>query len=377
MEFKDFIEKIDHTIAALGGNLREYPACATGNYLENREKSLPLSSISNWTQSFFTGEALLAYAYTGDRKYTDWCERFYGDYYDKVFKTPNQTMHDLGFLFTPYAVGLYRLLKEDKMRELGLRAAQVLAMRFDPKSRHIRAWGNMQNELPDDLPFGDDGSFYLKSDGMAIIDCMMNLPLLLWASETLNHPFYRKIACAHADMTMHYFIRKDGSVCHAYRFNPETGAPIGEDNNCGWSVGSHWSRGTAWAVYGFAILYGYTRDKRYYETSERLAKDFLRLSGGKVPVWDFRLPKSEPQNLDTSAAAITACGLYELFRYSKDEKLKNGADGLMADLERYVNTDPKVMGVLKEQNGRHYYTCFGDYFYLEALVKREKDYRVW
>ena len=377
MEFRDFIAKIDHTISVIGDDLREYPACTSGNYFENRDQSLPLSSISNWTQSFFTGQALLAYAYTGDQKYTDWCERFYKDYYDKVFKTPDQTMHDLGFLFTPYAVGLYRSLKENKMRELGLRAAQVLAMRFDPKSRHIRAWGNMQNKLPDDLPPGDDGFFYLKTDGMAIIDCMMNLPLLLWASETLEHPFYQKIACAHADMTIKYFIREDGSVCHAYRFDPETGAPIGEDNNCGWAVGSHWSRGTAWAIYGFAILYRYTGDRTYYVTSERLAQEFLRLSKGKAPVWDFRLPESEPQNVDTSAAAITACGLYELYRQTKDENLKNGADGLMSDLEQYVNSDPMVMGVLGEQNGRHCYTCFGNYFYLEALAKQEIDYPGW
>ena len=164
----DFIEKIDNTISVLGDDLREYPACTSGNYLENRDQALPLSSISNWTQSFFTGQALLAYAYTGNQKYTDWCDRFYKDYYDKVFKTPDQTMHDLGFLFTPYAVGLYRLLKDDKMRELGLRAAQVLAMRFDPKSRHIRAWGNMQNQLPDDLPPGDDGFFYFDDANITI-----------------------------------------------------------------------------------------------------------------------------------------------------------------------------------------------------------------
>lgn len=117
--------------------------------------------------------------------------------------------------------------------------------------------------------------FFTESRGLAIVDCMMNLPLLFWASEAEGNPRYAEVAKAHADMTLRYFVREDDSVCHAYRFD-EDGMPLGEENYCGFSKGSRWARGMAWAIYGYAICYSYTKDKRYLDVSERACRVFLQ-----------------------------------------------------------------------------------------------------
>src|SRR5208283_5044043 len=147
-----------------------------------------------------------------------------------------------------------------------------------------------------------------EHDNMAIIDCMMNLPLLYWASLESGNPKFRAAAIKQADTTLKYFIRPDDSVFHAYRFDLKTGRPLGGDNYCGRSVDSHWARGTAWAIYGFALSHRYTGDKKYLDASLRLARKFNReLNGDALPVWDFKLPSGEAPLRDSSAAAIVVC----------------------------------------------------------------------
>ena len=110
---KKLLRKIEKNIDKIGGDLREFPANATGDYLVNREKAITIKHIFNWTQSFFTGMALWAYQDTGDQKFLDWTLQFKQSYADKVFKTPMETMHDLGFLYVPYAVMLYEITGEE------------------------------------------------------------------------------------------------------------------------------------------------------------------------------------------------------------------------------------------------------------------------
>ena len=146
----------------------------------------------------------------------------------------------------------YRLTGDARMKALSVRAAEVLAHRFVTSGGYIRAWGRMDDSIPayiDDQLRKDN--FFANSRGLAIIDCMMNIPLLFWAGQETQDPFFTQVAVAHADTTLRHFIRPDGSVCHAWRFDPDTGESVGEFNDCGYSVGSHWARGTAWAVYGF------------------------------------------------------------------------------------------------------------------------------
>ncbi len=397
------VHKAKRSMEKIGSDLREFTGQPDGQYFKgNRDSYLPISHIFNWTQSFFTGEACLAYHITCDSRFLQWNYQFFKEYAAKVYDTPLETMHDLGFLYSPYAVAMYQITGDPNMKALGVRAADELAKRFDPKGGYIRAWGRMDNVTP---PYVDQelakNHFFTESRGLAIVDCMMNLPLLFWASKVTGHPFYASIAQTHADTTLQHFIRKDGSVCHAWRFDEKTGQSIGEANYCGYGVGSHWARGSTWAIYGFAIAYDYTGREEYLEAALKIARRFIELCHGDVPVWDFRLPKETPalycgekmpwmtwdvtdpinrsHVLDSSAAAVFVCGADEILRHRPEEQLKKAADRLLQILCRdYADTDPEVPGMLREQNGAGVYTSYGDYYFMEALTRRLTDApRIW
>ena len=385
-------EKAARNSRKIGSELREFPASETGDYFsQNRASLRGIEHIFGWTQSFFTGMALLAGAHTGNFSLIRWCERFYPDYRDKVFKTPENTMHDLGFLYTLYSTMLYKLTGDTAMRTLSIRAAEVLAHRYLPACRCIRAWGRMDDLLPGGLEEElKSNNFFTRSKGLAIIDCMMNLPLLFWASKETHDPFFRFVACAHADTTLRWFIREDGSVCHAYRFDPDSGEPVGEFNDCGYSVGSFWARGAAWAVYGFALAWRYTGFRRYRDAALKIAHAYLDACGdAPIPVWDFRLPPNQPAryggyerswdkwditkmenriyNVDTSAAAIMSCAILELD--PDDAGLRNYVNAAVDALAGYMNTDPDCPGLLAATNGTNTYGCYGDYFAMELLAR--------
>ena len=375
---EQLLKKIERNIEKIGDDLRDFPGRVSGDYLEDREKAIKIGHIFNWTQSFFTGMALWAYQDTGDKKFLEWVLQFKSSYEDKVFKTPMETMHDLGFLYSPYAVMLYEITGDEEFKNIGIKAADALAMRYEPKGRYIRAWGRMDGKIPEyvDKELTKNG-FFTESKGLAIIDCMMNIPLLFWASKVTGHVFYERIAIEHANTTMKYFLRDDYSVRHAYRFSEETGEPLGEANDCGYANGSHWARGTAWGVYGFAIAYNYTNKAEYLDTAIKLLDKFMMESNGKIPVWDFRLPDYEEKAVDTSAAAIILCGIIELEKHKTTKKLQMYKKMLRDNLEEYINYDAKIMGILKEQNGNHTYTSFGDYFLIESYMKETADINVW
>lgn len=372
------LTKIEKNIDKIGTDLREYKACKDGNYLHNRETAIKLSHIFNWTQSFLVGISLWAYVDTNNEKYLDWAEQFKNQYREKVFETPGETMHDLGFLYSTYAVMLYNITGDEEYKKIGVKAATELAMRFIPNGRYIRAWGRMDGKIPDYVdPELAKNRFFADSEGLAIIDCMMNLPLLFWASKVTKKPFYARVAIMHADMTSEYFVREDFSVRHAYRFSEKLGIPLYEDNDCGYSVGSHWARGTSWAIYGYAIAYKYTQIDKYKDISMKLLEKFAEESKWGIPVWDFRLPADSEKSIDTSAAAIVLCAILELENSAGVKKFESYKEVLRKKLKTYVNYDENVMGILREQNGNHKYALYGDYFYIESLMKENSSIDVW
>lgn len=370
--------KIRRNIGLIGNDLRDFPTVKDGNYLSNREKAPHLGHIFNWTQSFFTGMALWAYADTGDKYYLDWVLGFQKEYADKLLVTPMETMHDLGFLYMPYSGMLYEITHEPEYKNMTVKAADLLAMRFEPKGGYIRAWGRMDNIIPEYVEADLAGNcFFTENRGLSIIDSMMNLPLLFRASELTGHPYYRKIACAHADTTLRYFIRQDYSVCHAYRFIEDSGEPLGEANYCGYSNGSFWARGTAWAIYGFALASRYTGRQDYLDASVRILEKFMRECGETAPVWDFRLPSFEEAAYDTSAAAITLCAVMELETLTQRPALTAYEKRLRGILNVHIDEDETRMGLLGEQNGQHGSAPYGDYFLIESFMKENQTLRVW
>lgn len=358
------VRKASRNIEQLANQPASWSFDPQGQYWQWNESFF---AIGNWTSSFITGMAFLAWRATGDDSMLQQANRLAGIYREKVTGRVMDTMHDLGFLYSLYSVALYNLTGDKSHRETALLAAEALAARFVRNGRYIRAWGRLDEQ----------GTDY---EGLAIIDCMMNLPLLYWAGLESGNPKYKEIAVQHADTTLALFVRPDDSVFHAYRFDPATGRPTGGENYCGRAIPSHWARGTAWAIYGFALSYGYTRDLRYLDASRRLARKFLSLLDAEiVPVWDFRLPPGDPPVRDSSAAAVAACGLQELLAQGGDDR--EFAAGKLRLLSRlcssdYVDPDASIAGVLRYGQvgdgvgrARNAYTSWGDYFLMEALSR--------
>jgi unsaturated chondroitin disaccharide hydrolase len=330
-----------------------------GNYFNFPEE---FYDIGNWTSSFFTGMALLAWQETEDEFFLNQVLRLAPHYRDKVLTRHMDTHHDLGFLYTLYSVALYKLTGEKEHRDNGVRAAELLGQRFNLQGGYIRAWGRM-DEIESPI-----GNGTMRTDNMAIIDSLMNLPLLFWAGNETGNPQFREVAMRHADMCLKCFIRSDNSVNNIYLFDPETGRPLGDPNN------SYWARGATWAIYGFALSYGYTRREPYLEAAVRLARNFIaRLDGEVVPWNDFHEAPHAARVRDASAGAIAVCGFQELNRHhAADSEIVKAKQALLDRLcsSDYLDFDDACHGVQKRgQGGKNGYTSWGDYYLMEALSR--------
>ncbi|MFI9809061.1 glucuronyl hydrolase [Streptomyces sp. NPDC052301] len=253
------------------------------------------SQNGDWVGGFWPGTLWMAYLYSKDEEFRtlalDSARRLAPRRYDT-------TTHDLGFLFCPSWVTAWRLTGEDSWRAGALQAADSLIQRYNPRGRFIRAWGALDDP---------------KNAGRVIMDTMMNLDLLAFASRQTGDGKYLRIAVEHARTAQQVFPRPDGSTPHVFDFDPDSGAPIGPNTVQGYSPTSCWSRGQAWGIYGFTTMYRRTGDQQFLSTARRLA-DFAvgALSADHVPVWDFRAPQQPHDVKDASAGAAMACGLLDL-----------------------------------------------------------------
>ena len=279
--------------------------------------------------------------------------------------------HDVGFMYM-LSCGAHWMYggNRDAKRNL-LHAANLLAGRFNLAGGFIRAWN-------DDKP------------GWAIIDSMMNMGLLYWASRTTADPRFAQIARRHTETTLREFIRGDGSCHHIVIFDPATGAVQSKPAGQGYTEGSSWSRGQAWALYGFTQSYLNAGDETYLQTACKVADYFIgNIRTDGLTDCDFRQPK-EVDRIDNIAAACAACGLIELSRLpgvanaaqylSAATRMLLAMDALCADYTQ------KSAGVLQKCTaayhddgaGVHTNIVYGDYFYVEALAKLAgKDMKLW
>jgi unsaturated chondroitin disaccharide hydrolase len=361
------VRKTRGNIKVLADEPKSAAWAVDGNYFDFKEGFF---EIGNWTSSFFTGMALIAWNETEDEHFLKQVLRLAPHYHEKVFTRHLDTHHDLGFLYSLYSAALFKLTGCKSDWEVGVRAAEVLSQRFNEKGNFIRAWGRM----------GTNEQAFPAN--MAIIDCLMNLPLLYWASNETGDKKYRDIAVRHANMVLKCFIRPDDSLWHAYRFDLKTGQPIGPDNFCGRGVDSYWARGAAWAIYGFALSYGSTRDQKYLDASLRLAKKFIaQLDKEVVPVWDFRLPANAEPVRDSSAAAIAVCGFQELAKHRvADLEILKAKNALLDRIcsKDYLDFNDACPGVLKSAYGdKAAYSSWGDYFLMEALARELFQFEPW
>lgn len=365
------VRKTRNNIKRLADEPKAAPWAVDGNYFANLEG---FNEIGNWTSSFFTGMALIAWRHTEDEYFLQQVLRLAPRYRAKALNGEFHSHHDMGFLYSLYSIALYKLTGDKQHRETGLAAAEALYQRFNPRAGFIRAWGRLGTA---------------EQENMAIIDCMMNLPLLYWASRESGDPKFREAAIRHADCTLKCFIRPDNSVYHAYRFDLNTGRPLGGDNYCGRSVESHWARGAAWAIYGFALSHRYTGDRKYLDASLRLARKFNEeLNGDAVPVWDFKLPAGEKPLRDSSAAAIVVCGYQELEKIgAADPAICKTKNSLLQNLftEKYLNFEEACPGILRDGqvgadgpgSAQNAYLSWGDYYLMEALARELFQFEPW
>jgi unsaturated chondroitin disaccharide hydrolase len=315
-----------------------------------------------WTNGFWPGILWLAYRATGAESYRLLAENCEAQL-DGPLHEYEQLHHDNGFLWSLSAVAGYKLTGNLLSRRRGLIAASHLASRYNLKGRFIRAW------------------LYEGSEGLAIIDCMMNLGLLYWASNELGDPRYRHIAMAHSEMALKEFIRPDGSVHHIIRFDPESGERLEALGGQGYSPDSAWSRGSAWAIYGFAIGYRYTGEARYLKAARAAADYFMdQLPEDKVPPWDFRAPAGDLWAKDSTAAACAASGMLEIAQALEGEAAQlyrqHGAEIAESLYRHYTPEDPSeealiLKGTASFPAGAEVEVpiIYGDYFFLEALTK--------
>jgi unsaturated chondroitin disaccharide hydrolase len=262
----------------------------------------------------------------------------------------------------------HKLLGDEQARVDALHAASLLMGRFNPAG-FIRAWNEPERV------------------GYAIIDCMMNLSLLFWAGDITGDPRFANVARIHADTTLRDFLRDDGSVCHIVEFDPNTGRRVREHGGQGYAEGTAWSRGQAWGLYGFAMAYANTGDKRYLDAAKAIASFFIaHIRPDGLTDCDFSQPK-EPQRLDNIAGACGACGLLELHRLTGEERCRAAAERLVDGLiERCANLEPGVCGILThctasyhdDAAGVHTNIVYGDFFLIEALLKLAgRDAKLW
>jgi unsaturated chondroitin disaccharide hydrolase len=215
-----------------------------------------------------------------------------------------------------------------------------------------------------------------------IVDCLMNLPLLFWATHETGDPKYAEIASKHAQTTLRYLVRPGEQTYHTFFFNQETGEPLGGKTAQGYADDSIWTRGQAWAIYGFALAADWMKDEDFLTVAQQLAERFWSELGDElVPLWDFRVPLDGPRKRDSSAGAIAACGMFKLAELVSDASLaatlKERAERITARLtEACFETAPEAHGLLRDStynynnnNAVEQFMPFGDYYYLESLVK--------
>lgn len=272
----------------------------------------------------------------------------------------DRDVHDLGFIFLSTYYRWYQITREPKLNDVLVQAGRTLAQRFMEKGQYLRSF---------------------VSEDSIFIDIMMNVGVIFYAARETNDRRLRDIAIRHALTTRRYLVRGDGSTAHEGLFDLQTGEFLRQTTQQGYRGDSCWSRGLAWALYGFGSCYEYTRDPRFLETAERCADYFLtHTNADGVPPWDFQAPEESRRLPDTSAAAIAAGGLLRLCRMLPDPVKGfyywSSALRILKTLcERHTaKGDEKWEGVLKggvyhmkKQLGVNESVMWGDYFFCEAL----------
>ena len=311
-----------------------------------------------WTNGFWPATMWQMYLATKDELYRDEAIRA-EKMLDVNLEDFEGLSHDVGFMWLIQSGVRYALEGNKDSYARTMKAAQHLACRYNPNG-FIRAWNGEGRQ------------------GWAIVDCMMNLPLLYWASEVSGDPRFRLIAMKHADTAMDVFVRPDGSCNHIIIFDAETGEVLDNPGGQGYESGSSWSRGQAWALYGFTLSYLHTGKQEYLDTAKRVANYFIsQITDDYIPRCDFRQP-AEPVLKDDTAGTVAAAGLLVLAQQLPELEAVTYYDvavKMLRAMERedinWELNDPALLqrctSAYHDIPGRHMTMNYADYYFVEAI----------
>jgi len=362
---QDLIKEREHALAFARSQLLRTLGDLTDTLRYPRstlaDGSWQLVEASDWTSGFFPGALWLMYERTGEEAFLDGARRWTGGL---ASQKDNRTTHDLGFMLYCSFGNEFRLQGDAYAREVLLEAAATLASRFNPRVGCIKSWDwNSQWQYP------------------VIIDNMMNLELLFWASRNGGGPRLREVAIAHADRTIQNHLRPDGSSCHVVNYDSTSGRVIDRLTHQGAADTSTWARGQAWGLYGFAVCFRETHEPRFLEAAERMADYFVRhLPPDGVPYWDFDAEGIPEAQKDASAGAIAASGLLELAALApeKEAHYRSSAERILRSLasSAYLAEGTASRGILNHCVGDKHHgvevdvsLIYADYYFLEALLR--------
>jgi unsaturated chondroitin disaccharide hydrolase len=333
-------------------------------------KKLEISDTKWWCSGFFPGTLLYIYEYTGDKEIlTEAKNRLAILEKEKHYKGN----HDLGFMMYCSFGNAYRLLKDPSYKTTIDTAAASLSTRYRPNAKVIQSWNSSK-----------------RWAGPVIIDNMMNLELLNWVSANGTNQLYKQIAISHADQTLKNHFRPDYSSYHVVDYNMVDGSVVKKETAQGAANESAWSRGQGWALYGYAMMYRFTKDKRYLNQAKNIANFILNhpnLPKDKVPYWDFNAPQIPNEIRDASSASLIASALLELGQYSTKMEQTTYVTAARQMLKSLSTPNYRAKlganggfllmhstGSLPGKSEVDVPLTYADYYFLEALLRYKKWY---
>ena len=356
---------IDALLKTRYDQLLQYPLDSTAfprsySLSKNEIRKVP---SKDWTSGFFAGNLWLLYELTGDPAYRNQAEKWTSFMEKEKF---NNRTHDMGFkVFSSYGNAL-KVDDNQEYKDIIVESATTMSTRFNEKVGSIRSWDFNKNvwQFP------------------VIIDNMMNLELLFEATKISGDSTFYKTAVSHADTTLENHFRKDNSCYHVVDYDTISGQSRMKVTHQGFNYESSWARGQGWAIYGFAMVYRYTMDKRYLEQAKATAAFFLKhenLPEDGIPYWDFNDPSIPNAPKDVSAATLVASGMVELYEYTKDNAYLNYSKKVINSLKssKYIISERVEAPFILDHSTGNWPAkdeidepiVYGDYYFLETLLR--------
>lgn len=350
--------------------MKNVPADLMPRSYDAAKDQLITSNTKWWCSGFYPGSLWLIYGATGDKDIKEEAEKRLAIQEKEKHYTGN---HDLGFMMFCSFGTAYNLTKNPAYKDVIITSASSLSTRYRPSIKAIQSWDSSSNfKCP------------------VIIDNMMNLELLEWVSKNGGEQKFHNIAVEHANTTLKNHFRPDYSSYHVLDYNLRTGGVDRKVTHQGYSDESAWARGQAWGLYGYIVMYRFTKNAVYLSQANNIARFLLNhpnLPEDKIPYWDFDAPDIPNAKRDASAGAIMASALLELAQYTKGQQKKqyiSSAEKMIQSLASPAYKAPlgKNGGFLLQHSVGHLPNksevdvplTYADYYFLEALTRYKKWY---